>query len=278
MQELAGQNAELRTRLKQKIPLPVKRSIRRPGRALRKLVGLVALRLPVKRVTAARLLRKKQSDVLLWVDPSRIRLVVHRQRPPNLGRGFLIRGGSDWESSSVQTLTDTPTAETMRQLLVEGRPPEDTLQYQSMMRAVREWEEAGGKGKPVGAYWCRSEADVDRYFEILLTACADIRDNGYQTQAELHQLRPNDNRHLRDEIQVTIGSDGTPYLQRGGTHRTLIAQHHQIARVPVRVVSVDEGWAVQHLQPRSGSLASALQAAIDGDERTTSSHPEGQLP
>lgn len=266
MQELTRQKADLRLRLKKKVPLPVKRVIRSPGSALRALAGSVALLLPVKRVTAARLLRAKRPEVLLWVDPSRIRLVVHRQRPPDLGRGFLICGGSDWESSSVQPLADTSTAETMRQLLVKGRPPEDTPQYQSMVRAVREWEEAGKEGKPVGAYWCRSEADVERYFEILLTACADIRDNGYRTQAELHQLRPNDKRHLRDEIQVTIGSDGTPYLQRGGTHRTLIAQHYQIARVPVRVVSVDEGWAAQHLQARSGSLASLLQAANDADE------------
>ena len=230
----------------------------------RRTISAVALVVPLRRSTAAQLLRAGDGDVVVWVAPSRIRKQVARDAPVDLGRGFLVRSPA-WEADRVQDVGEGPTAITMRQLLVEHRHPRETDQHARMVRAIRTWRSNGEDGKPVGAYWCRSEADVDDYFDILLRACSDIRENGYRTQAELRRLRPQESRHRRDEIQVTIGYDGTPHLLRGGTHRTLIAQHYELAAVPVRIMSVSYSWAKRHLRPRTGSLTSLLQVAIDAD-------------
>ena len=68
---------------------------------------------------------------------------------------------------------------------------------------------------------------------------------------------------------MTIGSDGTPYKQQKGAHRLIIAQHYQLASVPVKIVSIDYSWAKRHLRSRKGSLNALLQAAVDADERGT---------
>lgn len=218
--------------------------------------------LPVKRFTVAKLFLSGQPDVIVRVNPQRVQLAVKRLPHVNLGSRFLVSSSVDWENIVAAIRDVSPhTAMTMRQLLVEGKRAHETLQYSQMMEPYREWDAAGRKGSFSGKW--RSAADVDAYFEILCTACREIQENGYKTQRELSRLRPTFIREgLHDEIPVSIGSSGELYLRKGGTHRILIAQHYGIKEVPVRIISIDETWAAQHLQPRRGKLADVLQSAL----------------
>ena len=220
---------------------------------------------PLRRSTIAKVIRLGELDTLYWIDPGTVVSQVARgAEAPNLGRKFVTKDSS-WETDLIEPVGKGLIRKTIEQLLFEQRDPKYTEQYSYMLNGIHQWEENGSIGYPYGAYWCRSETDIDSYFDILLRAIEDIRENGCRTQREIMNLRKSDSRSEFDEIQVVIGADGTRHLYLGGTHRTLLAQIFGITTVPVRVMAVNDSWSKRHLRSRIGSLERRLREALEAN-------------
>ena len=232
-------------------------------RVARLAVVALAGRLPIRGYRLAALLHTGDLDELFWIPPARINSLIRRRKPkPVLGSRFLTDAAA-WEDGGIEDLHASKTARTIDQLFVQGLHYKETDQYHVMRRAVAKYRR-GEIPDPSrkGAYWCRSFRDIDEYFAILQRAFNDIERNGYRTQEVLRRTRPADSRGSLDEILISIASDGSPVLRNGGTHRTLIAQHLEVAVVPVRIVTIDRSWAERNLTARGRPLTRQLQDAL----------------
>lgn len=258
--------------LKRRLPYGVKQAgksgLRVTTRVLNRALSVMQ-HLPFQRFTVARMLRG-DPEILVRVELSRIVLGVMYELKPHLSKTFILKGDSDWESAGVAPLDElTPTIPILiRQLFVEEKKPTETDTWHLMMKRVCEFQETGRvqewvKANKVGGY--HSATEVEQHFESLLATYSSIRERGYKSQLELRRLEPRSNHRLEDEIRVTVGSKGTIYFLKGGTHRLYMARNLHIPRIPVRVVSIDESWGREVLRFRTGSIESLLQAALDND-------------
>jgi hypothetical protein len=157
---------------------------------------------------------------------------VQRHVSRNVHGRFVLAG--DWD------LHFKPFAirQSVADLFIEGRAPEETVEYSKL----RDWVAEGQFGWTRG---CRTIADVDRYFAEMIVLFDRIRTNGYLTQRELGL-------DGADEIRVCIDRDGRPCVFGGGTHRLSIALLLDIPRVPVIVKRVHADW-VQRCRVEHGA-------------------------
>lgn len=116
----------------------------------------------------------------------------------------------------------------VRQLFDEGRPPRETDEYQGYLKRIE-------RGQLTWARGCRNQAELDRYYEKLVQAYKDIRDNGYRTQTQLGEIG-------NDEIRVCIDRFGEICVYGGGTHRLSIAKFLDLDVVPVSLKRVHASW------------------------------------
>lgn len=114
------------------------------------------------------------------------------------------------------------------QLFGEGRPPQETDEYQSYLERIEEGRLAWTRG-------CRSQAELDEYYARLIRAYEDIRDNGYRLQTELGESGG-------DEIRVCIDRAGEVCVYGGGTHRLSIARFLELDVVPVSLKRIHSSW------------------------------------
>jgi hypothetical protein len=114
-------------------------------------------------------------------------------------------------------------------------PYRSTEQYAEMIEAVRnhrrgDWRTRG----------CRDEADVECYFERLLSIYDSIRKHGYKSQSDLGSRR------WYDEIKVFIDRNGELHKRQGaGHHRLAMAINLQVPKVPVVVIGIHRAWALK---------------------------------
>ena len=195
---------------------------------------------------------------LVDIDPRRIARCVTRS---GLSRELISEG--DWDLSHVAPLCQARLNETaaVEDIFAHDRHFRETAQYAQMHQAVARYR-SGECTDPAqqGAYWCRSEEDIARYFETLSRAYHGIRRHGYKTQQELARQHPDESRHPDDEMQVLITRDGEVVLGYGGSHRLAIVQLLGLASVPVRVVALHPRW-LDHFRQRKHSLRSCLHHA-----------------
>jgi hypothetical protein len=140
----------------------------------------------------------------------------------NVHGGFVL--GGDWDLQ-FKPFAIRPT---VVDLFVDGRAPEETVEY----RKMRDWVAKGEFGWARG---CRTAEDVDRYFAEMTALFDRIRTDGYLTQRQLGL-------DGADEIRVCIDREGRPCVFGGGTHRLSIALLLELPRVPVIVKRVHADW------------------------------------
>jgi hypothetical protein len=118
--------------------------------------------------------------------------------------------------------------QTVVDLFVDGKAPEETVEHKKM----RDWV---AKGEYAWTRGCRTAEDVDKYFAEMIVLFDRIRTGGYRTQGELGL-------DGADEIRVCIDREGRPCVFGGGTHRLSIARLLGVPQVPVIVKRVHAEW------------------------------------
>jgi hypothetical protein len=153
------------------------------------------------------------------------------------GCGLVFDG--DWDIEDKQGiekyLAGCIYSRTVFQLFRDGLPYSQTEQFHEISSFVRrglldEWQARG----------CRTEADIQTYFNRLRQTFESIRCAGYKTQEQLGSTR------WYDEIKVFVDRHGELHKQQGaGHHRLAMARILQLDDVPVVVIGVHRDWALQ---------------------------------
>ena len=157
-----------------------------------------------------------------WVDLGGGWKNARRHPTRNLHGRFVADG--DWDAA-VRPLQHRRV---IMELFVEGRPPEETGEYQKLRHRI----EAGNFAYTHG---CLSMEDLEDYFAQLINAFEEISTSGYKTQRELGL-------DGSDEIRVCIDRLGRLCIFSGGTHRLTMARVLGISRVPVLIKRVHASW------------------------------------
>ena len=201
----------------------------------------------------------------VWLNPCDVPLAVPRDARHTLPKKFVMRGS--WETSFQEWLDDRDLHPTVHEIWVEGKHYTKTTQYAVMIEAVEAFQQ-GRCTHPerLGAYWCKTAEDVDRYFGTLINAFESIRAGGYRLQADLRATRRRSGGHvqrkLHDEIGIVVASDGrlatTPFA---GNHRFSMLRLLEIKRAPALLLGVSEQWYTG-LPLTRGHGATSLARAI----------------
>ncbi len=155
------------------------------------------------------------------------------------GHGCGLVFGGDWDIEDKQDIEQYLSgyiySRTVFQLCRDGRRYDQTDQFHEISSFVRrglldEWQARG----------CRTEADIERYFDRLRQTFEEIRSVGYKTQEQLGSPR------WFDEIKVFVDRGGELHKQQGaGHHRLAMARILQISEIPVLIIGVHRRWALQ---------------------------------
>ena len=175
-------------------------------------------------------LGKSLSDEILetiYISPAEINYVIKDGVVPYIQSG-------DWDLKKKKFESNT----TIKELFIDNVTVKKTTQYKEMLKKIR------SKGK---AYWCKSEADVERYFKILLKTCDDIRNNRYLSQKELQGFVEQEWKgRYPNEILVSIDRDGNYLHEKGGSHRLSMAKIYSIEKIPVVIIRKHYNYIKSH--------------------------------
>lgn len=161
----------------------------------------------------------------------------------NLHGRFVADG--DWDTH-VKPFEIRPTFE---ELFGEGRPPQETTEYQRLRTLLEQGRYAWTGG-------CRSVEELDAYFAALIAAYEDIKANGYRTQEALGQ-------DGSDEIRVCIDRSGQFGVFGGGTHRLSMALVLGLDAVPVLLKRVHAAWVADCSRRfGTGTLTASIEAGL----------------
>jgi len=187
---------------------------------------------------------------LRYVDPNQINRLTPRGKPSDgvlndIGSVF----GGQWDLQSI-----TPD----NYSLFYDEKPEDTLLYQAMKSRYQygnNWENTKFYQivlniiDDCGTEWhgCSSVKDLEKKCEYVDQLYEKIRDEGYQTQMELRDIKPSldepfgyMNAYLM-EIAVDITRDGELLLV-DGRHRLYLSQILNIDKIPVTIIVRHQKW------------------------------------
>lgn len=166
-----------------------------------------------------------------------------RTHPTRNIHGKFIADG-DWDLRG-KPFTELPV---IAQLFEEGRSPRQTDEYQRYLSRIEDGQLTWTRG-------CRNEGELDRYYDELVSAYRDIRDNGYRTQTELGETGV-------DEIRVCIDRDGNICVFGGGTHRLSIARFLNLDVVPVSLKRIHASWIDTIAQDGFGIDEAGIEHAV----------------
>jgi len=231
----------------------------------------LAGRLPIRQ--AFRYFRGGDLGDLFLITPSRVRLILegkNLQRFRSKTNGRLIVSGHEYLPHLMPIEQHVPHP-TIRELWIEKRGYHETEQYLSMMQAIEAYQ-SGECDNPsrMGAYWCRTPDDVERYFEILIQAHDDIRKNGYKAQDHLREGKSSRDHKTGDEMKILIDGEGNPVFHASGAnHRFSICRLLDIPHVPCRVVAIDNNWLMSKMgrppagfERRSGIIRKIIESNL----------------
>lgn len=165
---------------------------------------------------------------------------IHLTR--NLHGKFIADGDWDVRSKEIEVLP------VITQLFVEGKTPRETDAYQRQLKRIQNGELTWTKG-------LSSQAELDQYYDDLITAHEDIKNNGYRTQRELGE-------NGIDEIRVCVDRMGRICSYGGGTHRISMARILSLDAVPVILKRIHALWLSQVVDTTSGLDDAAVDRAL----------------
>ncbi len=144
---------------------------------------------------------------------------------------YQIKGGyvpyiqsGDWDLKKKEFVLNT----TIKEIFIDKVTIKETKQYKEMLKKIK-------SGKR--AYWCKSEADLEKYFETLLKACNEIKNNKYLPQHKLEESTIQKWRYrYQNEVLISIDRNGNYIHESGGSHRLSMAKICNINKIPAVVI------------------------------------------
>jgi hypothetical protein len=171
------------------------------------------------------------NDRCLWLGKSLTDYVTETIYISPLEIKYQIKGGyvpyiqsGNWDLKKKEFELNT----TIKEIFINEVPIMETNQYKEMLKKIK-------SGKK--AYWCKSEADLEKYFKILLKACNDIRKNIYLSHEELEESTKQKWRaRYQNEVLISIDRNGNYIHESGGSHRLSMAKIYNIDKIPAAVI------------------------------------------
>lgn len=167
-----------------------------------------------------------------------------------------------------KTISPDEYHQTIKELWMEGKSYKDTTQYASMIKAVDLYQK-GQISNPsrIGAYWCRSRSDVDRYFELLHNCYEGIKKEGYLPQYILlkksNKNSANIISNVNDEIRILVDSSGNlVFSGNSANHRFSIVRFLKIESVPAILVGVSRTWLTQQVDIKGVGYSHLIKEII----------------
>jgi hypothetical protein len=170
-----------------------------------------------------------------WVKPEDIEY-YHGDGPAMFGA---VQAG-EWDTPACK-FRETRLFRSLETRFDDGADWESTPLYQ----------EYAGRMRTANPYWrCCSPRELDAYFEGIDDLYDRIRRDGYRTQRELLNKKPDrtqnntsDTPHpLLEEVCVNVYRDGTLAKKRCGNHRLAIAKLLDLDEIPVLVLVRHADW------------------------------------
>jgi hypothetical protein len=163
---------------------------------------------------------------IYWVSPHAIKHTLSEQPAgvsnPATVSGVVKRG--NWDRNTMR-VEDMDIVRSFEDHFSNGKAWEETEFYQSRLSRIYKGE----------TLWeCSSKRAFDKRCKFIDELFADIKNNGYKSQAELRRTTSTDSARVEHEITVHIDRDGQ-FLLCDGRHRLAIARICGVERVPVKV-------------------------------------------
>lgn len=206
----------------------------------------------------------------LWVDPASITKQV--ESPTK--RWGRVAGG-DWDQNVVP-IAETQAYQSTVAHFEAGVPWTETEEFEAYRRRL----EAGTQPKG-----CDTEAELADRFDELDTVYERIVAEGYRSQTQLWEERPDSQQALfykwdrtvdprLDEVTVSIARDGTLLHSNRGEHRLAMAKLLSLRSIPVLVRRRHTDWQ----SIRTAIAVAANLSDLDDRMRTHIDHPDIRAP
>ena len=173
---------------------------------------------------------------LVYVDPGDIKAV--KGEKPNTNHIFPKIVAGDWDQESLNLLSASPIAKSIKKRIEENLDWEDTVLYQNYQQDFED--------KKI-QYAKNTDQEFDEKLARIDELYNAIKRNGYKTQRELtpgsDSINDKIDHHLREfnDVTVNLGRDGTLLLVNG-LHRVTISQILSIEKIPVRILVRHKKW------------------------------------
>ncbi|MCW5735182.1 MAG: hypothetical protein KIS73_13700 [Enhydrobacter sp.] len=192
--------------------------------------------------------RGTRGEILL-VDPRRVSLfaiggISDARRPPEIRQQWrgakVTTTDGDWDrgqwGTTVGRIDDFPFYSAFLDHFTRNVPWEETDYFRKYLTKMERGHEVRRPVQSRGGGFVTNPAEFLEYMRTYDDIFADIRDNGYRTQAELG--RPDS----LDEMRIGIDRDGR-IISLGGRHRLVICKILGLKQVPMRLVVRHTQWA-----------------------------------
>lgn len=213
--------------------------------------------------------RAYRQHLVTEIDPSRLKrrlidVISDGTQHARLSHWFL--DGADWE----QALVPLNTSDVHQEMEAVFQPPEalsDTPAYRKLLSLA-----ASGRPQTHNGVSLTSPELIINYFEHYRNLKDSISQHGFLSRHDvLHGISDqfSDSKvrskkaELRErEVGVAIAADGELVRMVGGHHRTAIAQHLKLSRIPIQIRLVHKNWLFRQMHDMRLSPKEALVASI----------------
>lgn len=189
---------------------------------------------------------------IIYIDPRNIAWAASVAVKPERGNRLFQSG--DWDLSKRSMLeveTRDPKYTTCRQILHEGKGPEETDEFQMIKEAIL----------CNGSYrGCYNSDDARAHMRARIEFYRMIAESGYKSQQELVGGSP-----FVGEIQCAIDRHGNLIKINAGNHRFAVARQLALKSIPVYVCLVHDSH--RSIIERNGGLSALRQLIKDVEKR-----------
>ena len=190
-----------------------------------------------------------------------------KRKGKGLGQGIVLDG--DWDIEDKRPIDDYLHgyiySRAVFEIFGQGQDFRTTAQYREMSDFVKR-----GQTSVWQARGCRSEEEVEQYFEAMRKTFEALRTQGYLSQRELGSDT------WFDEIKVFVDRNGEFHKQQAaGHHRLAMARLLDLPALPVLVLGVHRQWAERVQRERGKDVITSIDEALQAMEPTSSGRTTG---